>query len=58
MEDSEIIGLYWRRSEEAVEAAAEKYGGAAAYERTGGRFRLDVLLNISGQRGGRSGQKT
>lgn len=25
MEDSEIIGLYWRRSEEAVSAAAEKY---------------------------------
>ena len=27
MEDSEIIGLYWRRSEEAVEATAEKFGG-------------------------------
>lgn len=39
-----------------IRAAAEKYGGAAAYEKTGGRFRLDVLLNISGQRGGRSGQ--
>lgn len=39
-----------------IRAAAEKYGGAAAYEKAGGRFRLDVLLNISGQRGGRSGQ--
>lgn len=40
-----------------IRAAAEKYGGAAAYERTGGRFRLDVLLNISRQPGGRSEQK-
>ena len=31
-----------------IRAAAEKYGGAMAYEKTGGRFRLDVLLNISG----------
>lgn len=30
MEDSEIIGLYWRRSEEAVEATAEKFGGYCA----------------------------
>lgn len=30
MEDSEIIGLYWRRSEQAVEATAEKYGGYCA----------------------------
>lgn len=37
-----------------IRAAAEKYGGAAAYEKTGGRFRLDVLLNISRQPGGRS----
>lgn len=27
MEDREIIGLYWERSEEAVSATAEKYGG-------------------------------
>lgn len=27
MEDSEIIGLYWQRSEQAVSATAEKYGG-------------------------------
>lgn len=40
-----------------IRAAAEKYGGAAAYEKTGGRFRLDVLLNISRQPGGRSEQK-
>lgn len=39
-----------------IRAAAEKYGGAAAYEKSGGRFRLDVLLNISGQPGGRSGR--
>lgn len=39
-----------------IRAAAEKYGGAAAYEKDGGRFRLDVLLNISGQRNRRSGQ--
>lgn len=30
MKDSEIIDLYWRRSEEAVSAAAEKYGGYCA----------------------------
>lgn len=30
MEDREIIGLYWRRSEQAVEATAEKYGGYCA----------------------------
>lgn len=41
-----------------IRAAAEKYSGAAAYEKTGGRFRLDVLLNISRQPGGRSEQKT
>lgn len=39
-----------------IRAAAEKYGGAAAWEKAGGRFRLDVLLNISGQRNGSSGQ--
>lgn len=39
-----------------IRAAAEKYGGAAAWEKTGGRFRLDVLLNISGQQGGSSGR--
>lgn len=27
MEDSEIIGLFWNRSEEAVREAARKYGG-------------------------------
>ncbi len=27
MEDREIIGLYWERSEEAISATAEKYGG-------------------------------
>ncbi len=27
MEDHEIIGLYWERSEEAISATAEKYGG-------------------------------
>ena len=32
-----------------IRAAAEKYGGAVAYEQSGGRFRLDVLLNISEQ---------
>jgi len=31
-----------------IRAAAEKYGGAMRFEQTGGRFRLDVLLNISG----------
>nr|WP_325213540.1 GHKL domain-containing protein [uncultured Oscillibacter sp.] len=41
-----------------IRAAAEKYGGAAAWEKTGGRFRLDVLLNISEQRGGRSGRNS
>lgn len=30
MEDSEIIGLYWRRSEEAISATEEKYGGYCA----------------------------
>lgn len=30
MEDSEIIGLYWQRSEEAVSATAEKYGSYCA----------------------------
>ena len=30
-----------------VRAAAEKYRGAAAFRREDGRFRLDVLLNIS-----------
>lgn len=30
MEDSEIIGLYWRRSEQAVSATVEKYGGYCA----------------------------
>ena len=39
-----------------IRAAAEKYGGAVAYEQSGGRFRLDVLLNISEQRHGRSGR--
>lgn len=39
-----------------IRAAAEKYRGAVAWEKGGGRFRLDVLLNISGQRNGRSGQ--
>lgn len=41
-----------------IRAAAEKYGGAAAWEKTGGRFRLDVLLNISGQRSGSSRQSS
>ncbi len=27
MEDREIIGLYWKRSEEALSVTAEKYGG-------------------------------
>ncbi len=27
MEDQEIIGLYWERSEDAITATAEKYGG-------------------------------
>jgi len=31
-----------------IRAAAEKYGGAVRFQRAGGRFRLDVLLNISG----------
>ena len=39
-----------------IRAAAEKYRGAAVWEKTGGRFRLDVLLNISGRRNGSSGQ--
>lgn len=30
MEDSEIIGLYWQRSEEAVKATAEKFGNYCA----------------------------
>lgn len=30
MEDSEIIGLYWQRSEKAVSATEEKYGGYCA----------------------------
>lgn len=30
-----------------IKAVAEKYGGAVLAERSGGRFRLDVLLNIS-----------
>lgn len=41
-----------------IRAAAEKYGGAAVYEKTGGHFRLDVLLNISGQRDSRSEQSS
>lgn len=31
-----------------IRAVAEKYGGAVRFERAGGRFCLDVLLNISG----------
>jgi len=31
-----------------IRAAAEKYGGAMRFEKTGGCFRLEVLLNISG----------
>jgi len=31
-----------------IRAVAEKYGGAVRFEQTEGRFRLDVLLNISG----------
>ena len=27
MEDSDIVSLFWARSEDAVPAAAEKYGG-------------------------------
>ena len=30
MEDSEIIGLYWRRLERAISATEEKYGGYCA----------------------------
>ena len=30
MEDSEIIGLYWRRAEQAISATEEKYGGYCA----------------------------
>ena len=30
MEDQDIITLYWERSEEAVRATAEKYGGYCA----------------------------
>lgn len=30
MEDKDIIALYWARSEEAVQATAEKYGGYCA----------------------------
>ena len=30
MEDSEIIGLYWQRSEEAISATEAKYGGYCA----------------------------
>ena len=37
-----------------IRAAAEKYGGAVACEKSGGRFRLDVLLNISGHKSGSS----
>lgn len=32
-----------------IRAAAEKYRGTASFRQEGGRFRLDVLLNISGQ---------
>lgn len=39
-----------------IQAAAEKYGGAALWEKGGGRFRLDVLLNISLPPDDRSGQ--
>lgn len=39
-----------------IRAAAEKYGGAVACEKSEGRFRLDVLLNISGHKSGSSGQ--
>ena len=37
-----------------IRAAAEKYGGAVACEKYGGRFRLDVLLNISEHKSGSS----
>lgn len=40
-----------------IRAAAEKYGGAMRFRRTGERFCLDVLLNISEHRDGCSGQK-
>lgn len=40
-----------------IRAAAEKYRGAVEVERSGGRFRLDVLLNISGQPADSSGRK-
>ncbi len=40
-----------------VKAAAEKYRGAILTEKEGGRFRLHVLLDISGQPEGRSAQR-
>lgn len=40
-----------------IRAVAEKYGGAVDFRREGDRFRLEVLLNISRQPGGRSEQK-
>lgn len=40
-----------------IKAAAEKYRGAMLTEQEGGRFRLHVLLDISGQSEDRSGQR-
>lgn len=40
-----------------IRAVAEKYGGAMDVRREGGCFRLEVLLNISEQRGGSSAQR-
>ncbi len=32
MEDSQIVGLYWQRSEEAIPETARKYGGYQTWE--------------------------
>ena len=48
MEDSQIIDLYWQRSEAAIPATAEKYGGycqAIAYNICGSREDAEECVN-------------